>query len=217
MTHREDQKRVVARSYDTIAERYADWATGVRQEERARYTDILIRALPRGSDLLELGCGSASSTTQALAHHFRLTGVDISPRTIELARIALPEATLIAADMTTVEFPPRSFDAVAAFYSIIHVPRHELGSLFRRVFAWLRPGGSFVATMNGSDTAGCFEDDWLGAPMFWSGYGSATTRRLVEAAGFTIESFTLETAHEDGKPASFWWLVARSPLRQADA
>ena len=69
--------------------------------------------------------------------------------------------------------------------------------------------------MSGSDTPGGYEEDWLGAPMFWSGYDSETTRRLVVSAGLTIEALTLETADEDGEPTSFWWLVARKPVAQA--
>ena len=205
-------KSVVASSYDTIAERHAEWARGIRQEERARFIAILVEALPSDSSLLELGCGTAGPTTRALAQHFRLTGVDISPRSIELARKALPTATFLAADMTTISFPESTFDAVAAFYSIIHVPREELALLFQRIAGWLRPGGLVVATMNGSDTPGSFQHDWLGAPMFWSGYDPSTTRRLVEGAGLIVTSLILETADEDGEPTSFWWLVARRPL-----
>ena len=211
MNERDDPKQVVARSYDAVAERHADWAAGVRQEERARFAAMLIAAFPPGASLLELGCGTAGPTTQLLARHFKLTCVDISPRSIELARQNLPSAEFVATDMTTAVFPASSFDAVAAFYSIIHVPRVELASLFKRVFDWLRPGGLLVATMNGSDTPGSFEDDWLGARMFWSGYDARTTRRLIEDAGFRVESFTLETAEEDGEPTSFWWVVARRP------
>ena len=47
--------------------------------------------------------------------------------------------------------------------------------------------------------------------MFWSGYDQDTTRRLVEGAGFVIDAQTLETADEDGEPATFLWLVARRP------
>jgi SAM-dependent methyltransferase len=204
-----EPKRVVAHSYDAIAERHAQWAARVRQEERARFAAVLTGAVPAGATLLELGCGTAGPTTQTLARHFQLTGVDISPRSIALARLALPGAEFLAADMTTMAFAPGRFDAVAAFYSIIHVPREELAALFARIFTWLRPGGLLVATLNGRDTPGSFEEDWLGAPMFWSGYDPDTTRRLVEAAGFLIEALTLETADEDGEPTTFLWLVAR--------
>lgn len=47
--------------------------------------------------------------------------------------------------------------------------------------------------------------------MFCSGYDPTTTRRLLEAVGFIVESLTFETAEENGEAASFWWLVARRP------
>jgi SAM-dependent methyltransferase len=209
---RDKAKATVAASYDRIAERHAIWAASVRKEERARFTALLIDACPRGASLLELGCGTAGATTQALAGHFELTGVDISARSIEIARRVLPSAEFICADMTLLSLPPVSFDTVAAFYSLIHVPREELVGLFGRVFSWLKPGGLFVATLNGSDTAGSYETDWLGVPMFWSGYDPATARRLVEDVGFRVDALTLETAVEGfAEPSSFWWLVARRP------
>lgn len=72
-------KEIVA-GYDRIAERYAAWATGVRIEERERYTHVILDALPAGAAVLELGCGSGVPTTQRLAARFTVTGVDISAR-----------------------------------------------------------------------------------------------------------------------------------------
>jgi SAM-dependent methyltransferase len=211
MDDRDHPKQVVARSYDAIAERHAAWAATVRQEERMRFATQLTSAFPVGSTLLELGCGTAGATTQFLAHHFQLTGIDISARSIAIARLTVPNAAFLVADMTNVAFAPTSFDAVAAFYSFIHVPREQLPALFQSISMWLRPGGLLVATLNGSDTAGSYEEDWLGAPMFWSGYDPVTSQRLVESAGLSVEALTLETADEDGEATSFWWLVARRP------
>jgi len=131
-----DPKRLVAESYDRVAERYVEWTAGVRTEERARYIARLVEVLPRGAVVLELGCGAGGPTTHALATHFQLTGVDVSSRSVDLARHNVPAGVFIAADMTQVEFPPESFDAVVAVYSSIHVPREDsqcssLGSLRR--------------------------------------------------------------------------------------
>ena len=85
--------------------------------------------------------------TKRLAGRFAVTGVDISERSVELARRNVPEAALVRADMAALDLPPGSIDAVTAFYSITHVPREEHAGLLRRVAAWLRPGGLLVATM----------------------------------------------------------------------
>jgi SAM-dependent methyltransferase len=49
--------------------------------------------------------------------------------------------------MITLSFPVASFDAVAAFYSLIHVPRDEQAGLLRAIAVWLQPGGLLIAGM----------------------------------------------------------------------
>jgi SAM-dependent methyltransferase len=208
---RVDPKQIVADGYDRIAERYVEGTKHVRVEERERYTELILSSLPAGSTVLELGCGTGLPTTKRLAERFRLTGIDLSPRHIQLARQNVPWATFIQGDMTTTEFPQASFDGVAAFYSITHVPRTEHVALLRSIAGWLRPGGLLVATMGYGDTEDVVEDDWLGAPMYFSHYDSETNKRLVAKAGFQIAGAQEETAEEDGKPCTFLWVVARKP------
>jgi ubiquinone/menaquinone biosynthesis C-methylase UbiE len=217
MTHKRDPNRIVERGYDQIAERYAALAAQERLDERARYTDLIVQRLPAGAVVLELGCGVGGAATRALAERFSLTGVDLSSRCVELARKNVPNATFLHADMTALEIPPGRFDAVVAFFSVIHVPREEQPGLLAQVARWLRPGGLFIATMGAGSTENGYEQDWLGAPMYWSHYDAATNRRLVEEAGLETESATLEAADEDGAPVTFLWIVARKPALQEDA
>jgi SAM-dependent methyltransferase len=206
-----DPKRIVADGYDRIAERYVEGTRHVRVEERERYTALVLSTLPAGAAVLELGCGTGLPTTKRLAERFRLTGVDLSLRHIQIARRNVPQTTFIQGDMTTVEVPPASFDGVVAFYSMTHVPRSEHAKLLRSIVGWLRPGGLLIAAMGAADTEGAIEDDWLGAPMYFSHYDSETNKRLAAEAGLRIVSAQEETAEEDGKPVTFLWVVARKP------
>lgn len=204
-------KEIVETGYDRIAERYDVWVATVRDEERARYTHLLLDTVPEGASVLELGCGSGGPTTHALAACFTLTGVDISARQLAMARERIPQATFIHTDMAAVAFPPTSFAAVAAFYAIIHVPREEHAALLAKIAAWLQPGGLFVAAMGARGTVSVVEDGWLGTPMFFSHHDAETNRRLVTAAGLEIVDAREETADEDGVPVTFLWVVARKP------
>src|SRR5260370_14498576 len=132
-------KRIVAAGYDRIAARHAAWATQTRAEERARYTALLLETLPEGADVLELVCGDGGPTTCALADRFMLTGVDLSAEQIPRACKHVPHATFIHADMTALRLPPASFDAVAAFYSIIPLPPPEHPPLPPHTPTFLRP------------------------------------------------------------------------------
>jgi SAM-dependent methyltransferase len=206
-----DPKQIVAQGYDTIAGRHAEWASRTRTDERERYTAVLLNALPPGATVLELGCGVGVPTTQRLAQRFAVTGVDISAQHIALARRNVPTATFVQADMAALDFPPAGFDAVAAFYSIIHVPREEHAALLHDIATWLRPGGLLVATMGAGSTEAAVEPDWLGVPMFFSHFDGTTNQRLVAEAGLQIISAREETADEDGVPVTFLWVIARKP------
>jgi SAM-dependent methyltransferase len=152
-------KRIVAAGYDRIAEQYCAWASQVRQEERAKYTSLLLDQLPAGAAVLELGCGAGLPTTRQLAERFAVTGVDISARQIALARHHVPTATFLHADMTQLAFVPASFDAVVAFYSLMHVPRHEHPGLLRQIATWLRVGGVLLAALWPHGAEATFAED----------------------------------------------------------
>ena len=200
-------KQLVEAGYDRIGQRYADELGASRQVLRSRYVSYLVNELPRGSDLLDLGCGAGTPTTKQLAEHFTVTGVDVSQRQIERARLSVPKATFIRADITSLRLPQCSFDAVTAFFSIIHVPRDEQPDLLRSIAAWLRPDGLLFATMTARGKETDYDKCWLGAPMFWSGYDSDTNKRMVRKAGLEIVSAE-ETEDRDGH---FLWLTARKP------
>ena len=202
-------KQIVQQGYDQIAETYREWIQTVRLEEREKYTSYLLDHLPQGANVLDLGCGAGKPTTQHLAARFRVTGVDISGVQIQLARKNVAGTRFIQSDMGKLNFPANSFNGVCAFYVFNHFPREELPAMLGKIAEWLQPDGLFVASFGISDEAEFFEDDWLGAPTYWSSYLPAKTRQLVEAAGLEIVSAELETEDEFGTPVTFLWIVAK--------
>lgn len=206
----DDPRRIVARGYDDAAERHAEWALRTRTAERLAYTRLVLDALPAGARVLELGCGAGGPTTRMLAERHRLLGIDLSRRSLEIVRRAIPTAAFVQADMARFGLATASVDAVVAFYSIIHLPRDEHAGLFREIARWLRPGGWFVASFGTRDAPGHVEDGWLGVRMYSSSHPTETTERLLRDAGFRIEQSRIETADEDGRPVPFLWIVART-------
>jgi SAM-dependent methyltransferase len=206
-----DPKHIVARGFDQIGERYVHWARQSRVQERQRYTSFVLDHLPPQSRVLDLGCGTGIPTTAALAHQFRVTGVDISTRQIELARQKVPQARFLQEDFSRLDFAPASFEAVVAFYSLFCLPRRELPPLLHQIASWLCAGGYFVASLGAQSVEECYVPDWLGVPMYWSLFESATNQRLIEEAGLQIKSAREETEEEDGVPVTFLWIVAQKP------
>jgi SAM-dependent methyltransferase len=133
---------------------------------------------------------------------------DISAAQLVLARHHVPEATFVHADAAELELPAGSFDAVVSLYMLGHVPRGEQPGLLRRIAEWLRPGGYLLATLaRGADEG--VEEDWLGAPMFFSSFDEETNRRHLRAAGFELLRDETIGQLEHGTEARFQWVLAR--------
>ena len=203
MSH--DAKRIVAHGYDRIGRRYLEWSDAGGPSPRSDYLGRLLRLLPSGSRVLELGCGAGIPVTAALAAKAWVVGVDISLEQLRLAQANVSGAALVRGDMDELRFAEGSFDAVVAFYALTHVPRSHHADLLRRVVQWLRPGGLFVATMGAADNPDSVEDDWLGAPMFFSHFDAETNRSIVREAGFTLLEAAVVPEREDDR---FLWIVA---------
>ncbi|MEV4055594.1 class I SAM-dependent methyltransferase [Amycolatopsis sp. NPDC049688] len=203
-----DARRIVESGYDRVAERYLEWSARIPDDPRLRFLAELTGRLDGGARVLDLGCGAGVPCTAALAGEHDVLGVDVSAAQLDLARRNVPGARFERADMTGLSFPDGSFDAVTAFYSVLHVPREEQGALFTRIAAWLRPGGWFLAALGCSGADGV-EAAWLGAPMFFSSHAPAENRRLLTAAGFTLEVDEPVTMQEPEGPATFHWVLGR--------
>jgi SAM-dependent methyltransferase len=133
-----------APAYDLLAAHY-DAVTGDCAAEAAFLRAILTRRHEKAVTLLDLACGTGGITAR-LASAYRVSGLDISPGMLALARAKLPPGTpLYLADLASFDLAAR-FDAVVCAYQGIN---HLLGfpaweRCFGRVYAHLSDGGVFV-------------------------------------------------------------------------
>ncbi len=200
---------IVARAYDRIADRFADWRDRLEGDPRREWAEDFASRLGPDARVLELGCGGASSETAMLTERFRLTGVDVSGEQIRRARERLPGAEFLQADFLEVELPGESFDAVCSFYVFNHVPREHLAGLLRRIAGWLRPGGLALNAFGASDNRG-WTGEWLGADTFFASFRPPENSRLVEAAAFEIlREEVVSFAEPEGAVEEFQWILAR--------
>ena len=202
---------VVARGYDALAGRYAEWrAPGLGGDPTLKHLDSLAGRLPTGARVLELGCGPGV-VTRLLVERYEVTALDISSVQADLARHAAPAASVEVGDALDATFEAGSFDAVLAFYVLNHIRRQRIVELLDGVSLWLRPGGIFLASFGVGDVSE-WTGSWLGTEMFFSSWPSLENSTLVEAAGLEILDDSLVTIVE-GEPepgeATFQWIMAR--------
>lgn len=99
-----------------------------------------------GARVLEIGVGLGTDHLQFARAGARTTGIDLTPRCIDLTGQRLRqegfEPDLHVMDAEALEFPDDSFDAVYSFGVLHHIPSTERA--FREVRRVLRPGGVFL-------------------------------------------------------------------------
>jgi SAM-dependent methyltransferase len=205
-----DPKEIVARGYDAIALRYAEWAGSVRSPTLEWLRDLDSR-LQTGCDVLDLGCGRGVPATRELARRHRVTGVDLSAVQIELARHHVPEASFVHGDAADLDVAAASVDAVVALYLFGHIPLDEQPELITRIGSWLRPGGFFLATVGAGDAGESVDSDWLGVPMFFASLESDRYVSLLRDSRLEPVRDEVVRQHEPGHgDVAFRWLLAQA-------
>lgn len=99
---------------------------------------------PRPCDVLDLGCGTGSLALLAASRGHRVTGVDLSPAMIALARAKLAgrPAVFLTGDAAAPPVGEERFDTVLARHVLWTLPTPE--RVLRRWCSLLRPGGRLV-------------------------------------------------------------------------
>jgi SAM-dependent methyltransferase len=200
----------VARGYDAIALRYAEWAGQVESPVVDWVRDLEPR-LRDDADVLELGCGRGVPAARYLARRHRVTGVDISAVQVELARHHVPEASFVHADATELEVAAGSLDAVVALFLFGHVPSEEQGPLLVKIGSWLRTDGLLLGTFGTGEPQEEVDGDWLGTPMYFASLGDDAYTSLFRDAGLEPVRDEVVAQHEPGHgEILFRWVLARA-------
>jgi len=87
--------------------------------------------------------------------------------------------------MAAAEFEEGRFSAIVSLFSMFHLPVREHRPLLARMFSWLRPGGYLLISLGHSAWTG-YEEDWYGAPMYWSHADEQTSLKWLDETGFEV-------------------------------
>jgi SAM-dependent methyltransferase len=188
-------------SYDTVAASYADQVRNLLDEtpyERAvlaLFAD-LVRATG-GGPVADVGCGPGRITAYLSELGVDTFGIDLSPAMIESARREHPGLRFEVGSMTDLDLSDASMAGLVAWYSLIHIPDDEIGSVlthFRRV---LRPGGPLVLSFHVGDATRLKTQGYGGHPMKVHVHRRrpGQVAAWLSEAGFTVEAqMTLSSA-----------------------
>ncbi|MFF0578838.1 class I SAM-dependent DNA methyltransferase [Streptosporangium saharense] len=137
---------VTADAYDAVATLYAEFVRDALDDVPLDRAILAAFAeLVRGSGpVAELGCGPGLVTAHLRDLGVDVSGVDLSPVMIDIARATYPDLRFEVGSMDALDLADDHLRGVVSWYSIIHVPPGEVPAYlaeFRRVLA---PGGHLL-------------------------------------------------------------------------
>ncbi|MFD3404357.1 class I SAM-dependent methyltransferase [Kribbella sp. NPDC058693] len=140
-------------SYDTVATSYAELVVDGADWEDAAF-DLLAKLVAgSGRPVLDVGCGPGRTTGLLAERGLPVTGIDLSPGMIEVARRDHPELDFRVGSMTALDVADGSVSGVVSWWSIIHLPRDVVPLAFAEFYRVLAPGGVLLMGFHvGSET-----------------------------------------------------------------
>lgn len=179
----------VARYWDAVAPRYLEL---FRDEfnDKPYDRDILrhfAASLPSAGQVLDAGCGPCGHTARLLANTgLKVTGIDISPACVTLARTEEPELRFDVMDMAETTFADASFDGIVAYYALHYLPVSRLAGVVREFARTLRKGGRLLLVAKEGHGEGWINDPMgIAGKVYWSAMPADDLRDLVAANGFS--------------------------------
>ena len=204
-------------AYDAVAVEYAE----LHRDELSKVPldrvmlDLfaaLVRA--RGGPVTDVGCGTGRATGYLAGLGVDVSGVDLSPGMLDVARSAFPDLSFREGSMTALDLPDASQAGISAVYSIIHVPLDLLAGVFASFRRALVPGGEVMVVFQVGEEPRHMEQV-LGHPVELVFHRRTTEQiaGLLEEAGLVVHTRVVREP-EGAELTPHAHLFARRPLAE---
>jgi hypothetical protein len=137
-------------------------------------------------------------------------GFDAVPEFLLWVRSRHRTLPLVHGTFLTLPFRPRSFFAIWAAASLIHLSKRDVRSVLRALRTVVQPGGRLAATFAHGTTSGVVTKGWLPG-RYISRWTKPELANTVARAGWRIDSLTTVSNRE--RKGRWLNLVARNETR----
>jgi ubiquinone/menaquinone biosynthesis C-methylase UbiE len=217
-------KEKAAATYDAAADHFDDEPLGFW--DRIGKRTVANLKLHAGARVLDVGCGTGASAlpaAQAVGKNGSVVGVDLASRLLDRARAkalaaGLDNVEFRLADMTSLNYPTESFDAVVSVFSIFFVP--DMEGLVHELWRMVRPGGKLAVTSWGPRFCEPVYARWLIAlgkerPDLVNAFNPwdritdvVSVRKLLQDGGVKDAEVVPEDGVQALRSADDWWTIA---------
>ncbi|MBN1783896.1 MAG: class I SAM-dependent methyltransferase [Alphaproteobacteria bacterium] len=131
----------------SMAEYWIKMIRESRDDFRTYVTDPAIfselKKLPKGSTVLDAGCGEGYISRFLVNEGYSVTGIDLSEEFIQSAQKArAKDEVYMVSDILKADFEPNHFDAIVLNHVMMELKNPE--KAIERFGKWLKPGGKLI-------------------------------------------------------------------------
>jgi 2-polyprenyl-3-methyl-5-hydroxy-6-metoxy-1,4-benzoquinol methylase len=154
--------------------------------------------------VLEIGCGPGNITRYLLKKRpdFKLLGIDLAEKMVDLAKVNIPEAEFQVMDCRNISTINEKFDAIIAGFCMPFLSNDECSELIHHMATLLNPGGTvYFSTMEGDDSRSGFETTSFSQQelIYFHYHQSDFLKKQLEMNGFqNIKLITQDYPEQDG-------------------
>ncbi len=187
-------------SYDRVAEEYVRRIFDELQHKPLdrQLLDRLAASAQSGELLCDMGCGPGHVARYLHERGAHVVGVDLSVGMIEQARQLNPGLEFRQGNMLALDVEDGVWAGIAAFYSIIHVPREEVVAALQELKRVLQPGGYLLLAFH-IGTEVVHQEEWWGQSVSadFVFFQPQEMQGYLQAAGFEIEEVIERAPYPD--------------------
>jgi SAM-dependent methyltransferase len=134
---------VTRNAYDTVAETYADQVPSRFESDTMAVGRGMLAAFAAqvSGPVMEVGCGPGHVTAYLAKLGLDVSGTDLSPRMIEIARKTYPDLLFDVASMTGLAPADGSLGGIVSWWSLLHLPPEVVPVAFAEFHRVLATGG----------------------------------------------------------------------------
>jgi len=178
-----DNNKTVIHVYNKIAKAYADAFS-----KPSDHMDEFLELLSENGKVLDIGCGVGVDSDYAQTRGFKVVGVDMSEKMLEIARSNNSNVDFRLEDVRSVEFGENEFDGIIASCSLIHIPKEEVPKTLKRLSLFLKPGGIIYVSLQAGESKEIFIDEPFkpDEKLFLNIFSFDEIKKLLTDEGFEI-------------------------------